>query len=548
MAGLNAAHRNHYFLREAERTGIHQPILAALYAAHQHPTLNDGETGLGIAPANRIALEQVSTFPEQVQFAANTVRSLTDMLTAQGWKGEDVWDSAPGRYSDRFLEAVASGYSPPANDLMAARLETCDSQALIQAYLNDLTIDQQVNQTPQDISYLDAALQQFAERVVRRYVGLAYQREALLEALRIWRKLNSRAAIVASLLQFTQSDPSLTPVNEETLDKLLMQAIQQLSPSFAGYPHQREALIRLVQLWRQLPSRGATIASLADNASTEIDIQAIDPALLAFAQSIPQRYRGKGEQRQALTEAYRFWHQLDSRTAALKELGIDAQVLTASNPNQDALINVAAQLDRLLLEFVRRIPVTFQKTYAQREALIRLVQLWQNLESSDQAIQMLLEQMRRLETAHRASPDALPQPQPIALPLRPTQWTPENIQLHAAIVPNGSFTWADATLGGRHWPSHPATIEAIVRMADLVQQACDRIGRPFRIIRWYDASDTSPLRHSIGDGLEFYCDGLTANQLYHALDSWYPGGLGRYTNYPILCYLDARRDRVRWTW
>jgi hypothetical protein len=554
MAGLNAAHRNNYFLQEAERTGIHPPILAALYGAHQHPKLNDGETGLGIAPANRIALEQVSTFSEQVQFAANTVRSLTDKLTAQGWKGEDFWDSMQGRYSDRFLEAVANGYNPPANDLMSARLETCDHQTLLQAYWDDWAIDQPVNQTPQDISYLDAALRQFAERVVRYYVGLSYQREALLEALRIWRKLNSRAAIVASLLQTNQPDSSSANVDEASLDNLLIQSVQQLSPSFAGYPHQREALIRLVQRWRQLPSRSATIVSLADNASAEIEIQAIDPALLALAQSIPQRYRGNGDQRYALTETYRVWHELDSRTVALKDLGIDAQVLTASNPNQEALINAAAQLDRALVEFVRRIPVTYQESHSQREALIRLVQLWQGLETRDTAIQVLLEQMRRMEKAHRTSPDAPPQPQPIALPPRPDQWTPENIQLHAAILPNGSFTWADATLGGTQAPTNQATIDAITCMAELAQQACDRIGRPFHIIRWYDAAADRPVvgashrRHSIGDGIEFYCDGLTGNQLYHALDPWWPGGLGRYTNYPILCYLDARRDRVRWTW
>ena len=61
---------NYYYLIEAARAGIHKPILAALYAAHNQPQLADGEIGLGIIPTNQIDVNQVNTFPEQVQFAA----------------------------------------------------------------------------------------------------------------------------------------------------------------------------------------------------------------------------------------------------------------------------------------------------------------------------------------------------------------------------------------------------------------------------------------------------------------------------------------------
>ena len=553
MAGLSADQRNLYFLNEAERTGIHKPILAALYAAHRHPKLKDGEFGLGISPANRMPPDQVSIFPEQVRFAANTIRSITDKLTAQGWKGADFWDSEPGRYTDRFLQAIASGYNPPASDLSAARLETIDNQKLLQAYLEDLTIDDQTNWIPPNQSFLDTALQRFLERITRYYVGLSYQREALLETLRIWRKLNTRQAAVASLLRLNEADPNLANLDDATLDKPLIQFIQQLSPFYAGYPHQREALLRLVQLWRQLDSRGQTIASLQENPSAETDIQIIDPALVAFAQAIPLAYRGKGEQRHALTEAYRFWHRFDSRTLALKELGIDAQVLTASNPNRNALVNAATQLDRALLEFVKRIPIDYQEKDLQRESLIRLVQLWQGLEDRDNTIQLLLDQVRRLEKARRDSPDAFPKPEPAPLPPRPSYWTPDNIQLHASIIPNGNLTWAEATLGGAYLPPNSTTIEAIVRIAELAQQAHDRIGRPLRVTRWYSPSEanrtiagTVQSRHRIGDAIEFYCDGLIGNQIYHALDPWWMGGLGRYTDQPALCYIDARGNRARW--
>lgn len=554
MAGLSVDQRNYYFLSEAERTGIHKPVLAALFAVHRHPQLKDGELGLGIAPAHRIPPEQVNTFPAQVQFAANTVRSITDKLTAQGWKGADFWDAESGRYSDRLIQAIAVGYSPPASDLAAARLETMDGQNLLQAYLEAVAIDHKADRVPPNLSYLDTALQRFLERVTRYYVGLSYQRTALVETVRLWRKLNTRQAAIASLLRLNETDPTLTSLDDATLDKALIPFIQPLSPFYAGYPHQREALIRLVQLWRQLESREATIATLEDDTSAETPVQLIDPALIAFAQSVPLSYQGRGEQRYALTEAYRFWHNLGSRTTALKELGIDAQVLTASNPNRTALVDTATQLDRALLEFIKRIPTDYQETDPQRQSLIRLVQLWQSLEGRDNTIQFLLDQMRRMEYARRGSADAFPQPEPAPLPPRPSQWTPNNLQLHASIIPNGTFTWAEATLGGTHLPSHPATIDAILRIAELAQQAHDRIGRLFRITAWYTPAESNPAtidtaqsRHCLGDAIEFYCDGLTGNQIYRALDSWWTGGLGRYTQHSALCYIDARRDRARWT-
>jgi hypothetical protein len=38
MAILSPDQRNYYYLLEAERAGIHKPILAALYQAHSSPS------------------------------------------------------------------------------------------------------------------------------------------------------------------------------------------------------------------------------------------------------------------------------------------------------------------------------------------------------------------------------------------------------------------------------------------------------------------------------------------------------------------------------
>jgi len=122
MAILTLEQRHDYYVLAAERTGIHKPILAALYQAHGSPSLAEGETGLGISPIHRISMEQVNRFEQQVQYAANTVRSLMESLVAQGWTGSEMWNAEHGRYTDQMIQAIASGYLPPASDSTVALL------------------------------------------------------------------------------------------------------------------------------------------------------------------------------------------------------------------------------------------------------------------------------------------------------------------------------------------------------------------------------------------------------------------------------------------
>jgi tetratricopeptide (TPR) repeat protein len=550
MAKLSPDQRNYLYLIEAERTGIHKPILAALHEVQGDPALEDGETGLGIAPANRIRLEQVNTLEGQVQYAANTIRSLTNNVTAQGWSGADVWLSDKGRYSDRFLQTIASGYAPPTTDTSAARLETSDFNQLLNAYLKDIATDFAGEQLPQNLDYLDRALLNLVERLPNYYAGLPYQRDALLELVRLWRKLDDREAAIASL---NVSPPSNPDTDESYLDAALLQFVQRVSQNYGGYPNQREALLRLTQLWRQLDSREAAIASLANNTSPEPNLAIVDPALIAFVQRIPNSYTSRGEQRNALVEGFRLWRKLDSRSEALITLGVDPDIFAKANPSPTELADAAAQLDRALLNFIRRIPYEYDKVDHQREALLRTVQLWRNLPTREKAIQSLFTDLRQMERARRDSQDAPPKPSPIVLPRRPTRWTPKNIQIYASIIPNGNFTWAEATQGGTRMPPNQATVDAIVRIARLAQQARDRIGRPFHVTSWYRPADVnarvggvSNSQHIVGDAIDFYCDGLTGDQLYWFLDPWWTGGLGRYTNFPYLCHIDARSYRARW--
>ncbi|OLP19229.1 peptidase M15A [Leptolyngbya sp. 'hensonii'] len=552
MAKLTPDQRNAFYLLEAERTGIHKSILAALYAVHEQLLLPDGETGLGISPANRITLEQVNSFPGQVQFAANTIRILTDSLVTSGWKGNDLWDADRGRYAEKFLRKVADGYAPPSTSPVAARLEIADPEALQQAYITDLNIDFKAEKLPQNLAYLDSALLGLTERLPSYYLRLPYQREAILEAVRIWRKLDSQQAAIESLQLQPPPTPD-TPPDEPALDQALVQFMQRASLNYGGLPYQREALLRLAQLWRQLDSREAAIRDLGNNNSPETKLNIIDPALIAFVERVPQYYKSQGVHRNALVEGFRIWRKLDSRPSALVALGIHPQILSGNSTDKTTLNNAAAQLDRELLEFIRRIPGAYREGEDQREALIRLVQLWRGLETRDQTIRSLLDDVRRMQQARSNTPEAAPRPTPIALPPRPARWTPNNLQLYASIIPEGSFTWAEATHGGTRMPPDQATVEAIIRIARLAQQAHDRIGRPFQITSWYRPPDVnaavggvSNSRHIVGDAIDFYCEGLTGDQLYWALDPWWPGGLGRYVKFPYLSHLDARNYRARW--
>ncbi|MBW4483929.1 MAG: peptidase M15A [Tildeniella torsiva UHER 1998/13D] len=552
MSTLAPDQRNYYYLVEGGRTGVHKPILAALYAVQGQPQLADGETGLGIAPVNQVDMAEVDTFAAQVQYAANTLRSLTSGLAEQGWGGADIWDASVDRYSDRFLQAVAKGFTPAEGDRDSAQLEPTDPAALLQAYLEDISADYSGAQLPQSLSQLDSALLAFAERVPPNYGRLDFQRQAMVEAVRLWRQLNTTAAVYDAL-----NVPVADQVPDEAaLDNALVAFMQSAARYYTGYPNQREALIRLVQLWRAMDAREEAIAWLLthDPFATETNLAIIDPALIAFVQKIPDLYNGQGDLRFALTEGYRRWFGLDSRTTAIQQLGINPDDLAQTADNPEALVMTARTLDRALLDFAASIPTTYTPTEDQREALIHLVQVWRRLEGRIPAIQSLFEDLRRLERAAPSSPEAMPAPVPAPQPPRPMQWTPNNIQLDASIVPNGNFTWSEATRGGSHLPPNQTTVDAIVRIAALAQQARDRIGRPLLITSWYRPAElnrrvggASRSRHIVGDAIDFYCLGLTGNQVYWALDPWWPGGLGRYSQFPALVHLDARGSKVRWT-
>lgn len=551
MPFLSPDQRRDLFQKAAHRAGIHKPILAALHQVHQEPRLLDGETGLGIVPANRISPEQVNSFIGQVNFGADTVRSLIYSLIAQGWQEPDLWNREQGRYSDRFLRIVAKGYIPAPTDPLAARLELCDFNALQQTYCQQVTAELQAAGAPANQIYLDPALLSVAQEFANHYLGLSYQRDALLELVRLWLGLDDRERAIALLSDAHSKSTSSGPFN---LDTTLLQFLHKALSAYVGYPHQREALLSLAQSWQQVESREAAICALQQGIDPATDTTALDAAVMAFIQKLPQRYQGQGTQRNALVEGFRHWYQLDSRPAALVALGVNPDLFSGATPEPADLQNATTQTDRGLIEFIHHIPDLYLGKELQREALLYLAQLWYDVASSEQTAQSLLADYRQIEAAHSDSPDALPSPLPLPRLPRPADWTVDNLQLQAPILPGGSFTWAEATQGGLYLPTNQLLIEAIVQTAARIQQARDRLGRPLTIVRWYQPADGPAMpdpshasRHALGLAIVFYCHGLTGNQLYWTLNPWWRGGLGRYIRYPYLCYVDAWSDRARWT-
>ncbi|MGB2924209.1 MAG: D-Ala-D-Ala carboxypeptidase family metallohydrolase [Limnothrix sp.] len=552
MSQLTPEQKNYDYLIEAERVGIHKPLLAALSAVHRTPQLADGDTGLGITPANQVIPINLDTFGEQTQYAANTIRTLTDNLISQGWDGNDLWDIDQGRYSDKFLARIAKGYIPNSTEKNTGRLEPSDFDALLAAYKLDISTDYDGAALPKNLSRLDQSLIRFIERVGQYYKGLPHQREAMLEAVRIWRKLESHDAVIESLIKGT--DLNSETLDESELDLLLRHFIKRISPNYGGYPHQRESLIRFVQLWRQMESREKTIEALDNEELNEEDLEVLDPAIIKFVGQAATYYAGKGSQRNALTEALRVWRQLNSRQSVLSSLGIEPAQLQAASSSPEKMRELARQIDQELVSFIKRVPGAYQDKDHQRESLIRAVQLWRELPTRERAIASLTEDLKRIVV----EPPKVTQPvQPITVvvPQRPSRWTVSTVRanLNLSIIPGGSFTWLEATHGGKRMPPNQSTVDAMIRIATLAQRARDRLGRPMMVTSWYRppavnraVGGATNSRHIVGDAIDFVVSGLSGNQIYWTLDPWWPGGLGRYRSFPNLGHIDSRAYRARW--
>ncbi|MEL6903169.1 MAG: D-Ala-D-Ala carboxypeptidase family metallohydrolase [Cyanobacteria bacterium J06606_4] len=185
---------------------------------------------------------------------------------------------------------------------------------------------------------------------------------------------------------------------------------------------------------------------------------------------------------------------------------------------------------------------------------------------------------------HKDDPSAKPQPVPDPTPeptkptqpappvLKPKDPTPEpprpkptgpfrlpgfrsTFYLSEPIVPNGNFTWAEATKNGSRIPVSRDVVYGIIRIARVMEEGRSRLGdRPIRVNSWYrDPASNRAVggarysRHLSGDAIDFVVIGVHAYTVYDRLNSWW-GSQGGLASSSIFTHIDARGYYARWSY
>ena len=127
--------------------------------------------------------------------------------------------------------------------------------------------------------------------------------------------------------------------------------------------------------------------------------------------------------------------------------------------------------------------------------------------------------------------------------------------LSEPIVPNGNFTWAEATKDGSRIPANRNVVYGIIRIARVMEEVRSRLGdRPIRVNSWYrDPASNRAVggaiysRHLSGDALDFVVIAVHAYTVYDRLNSWW-GSRGGLASSSIFTHIDARGYYARWSY
>ncbi len=172
-------------------------------------------------------------------------------------------------------------------------------------------------------------------------------------------------------------------------------------------------------------------------------------------------------------------------------------------------------------------------------------------------------------TPHKGSP--APPPTPPTPPVVPPRPNPGNSRrptgpfrlpgfsstfyLSEPIIPNGHFTWAEATKNGSRIPVNRSVTYGIIRIARVMEEVRDRLGdRPIRVNSWYRDPATNRAiggalysRHMSGDAIDFVVIGVSSYTVYSRLNRWW-GSRGGLASSSIFTHIDARGHRARWSY
>lgn len=127
------------------------------------------------------------------------------------------------------------------------------------------------------------------------------------------------------------------------------------------------------------------------------------------------------------------------------------------------------------------------------------------------------------------------------------------VRTGVSIIPDGNFTWSEATKNGNRIPANERITDNIINMAKRMEEVRSRLGdRPIVVTSWYRPPRVNAAvggvpnsTHLRGYAVDFIVRGLTPREVQRELDPWWSGGLG-YGN--SFTHLDNRGYRARWNY
>lgn len=129
------------------------------------------------------------------------------------------------------------------------------------------------------------------------------------------------------------------------------------------------------------------------------------------------------------------------------------------------------------------------------------------------------------------------------------------VYLGEPILPNGHFSWAEATKNGNRIPVDETVVNGILQIAEAMEEVREYLGgRPISINSWYRDPTTnrrvggaSRSRHLSGDAVDFVVQGISPPEVNRQLEPWW-GDRGGIASASVFTHIDARGYRARWSY
>lgn len=150
-----------------------------------------------------------------------------------------------------------------------------------------------------------------------------------------------------------------------------------------------------------------------------------------------------------------------------------------------------------------------------------------------------------------------PTPAPVDKPTGPFRLPgfSSTFYLSEPIIPNGHFTWAEATRNGGRIPESRDIVYGMIRVAGALEEVRARMdNRVITVNSWYrdPASNRAAggalySRHMSGDAVDFVVVGVNSYTVYDNLNGWW-GSRGGLASSSIFTHIDTRGYYARWSY